>query len=69
VVFRRALVEKATAAQPATHALLDARGDGGDVGTCGRGAGAEHDAPVVRAGEDAISPPVSSQDFVEATRV
>ena len=50
-----ALVEEAAAAQPAAHALLDARGDVRDVGTRGRGAFAKHDgASVVRAGEDAI---------------
>ena len=53
-VFCCALAPEAAAAQPATHALLDARGDGGDVGARGRGAFAKHDgAGVVRA-EDPI---------------
>ena len=53
-VFCCALAPEAAAAQPATHALLDARGDGGDVGVRGQGAFAKHDgAGVVRA-EDPI---------------
>jgi len=55
-IFCYALVEKAAAAQPATHALLDARGDVGDVRPRGRGAFSKDDGVVVRAGEDALGP-------------
>ena len=41
-VFCCALVEETAAAQPATHALLHARGDVRDVGARGRGAFAKH---------------------------
>ena len=43
VVFGGALVDKAAAAQPSNHALFNAYGDGGEVGTRGRRTLSKHD--------------------------